>query len=243
MSDTAVELVRSYQTQLRDGLARVREAIGVAAARAGRSPDSVRIMAVTKGHPVEALQAALEVGVEDLGENRLSELEVKRKALAGDPRPRWHMVGHVQSRKAPRIRDEAHVLHSLDSLKLAERFERTAPEGGDPLPVFVQVNTSGEDAKYGFSPDEFRAQISRILDLPSLRVKGLMTMAPYTDDESVVRATFRGLRELQEEALSEVEGYVARELSMGMSNDYEVAVEEGSTMVRLGTVLLGERPG
>ncbi len=243
MSDTAVHLMKSYQAQLREGLARVRETIGAAAERSGRSADSVEIMAVTKGHPLEALQAALEVGVEDLGENRVSELERKRAALADDPRPRWHMVGHVQSRKAPRIRGTAQVLHSLDSLKLAERFERTAPEAGEPLPVFVQVNTSGEDAKYGFSPEEFRAQIRRILELPSLRVKGLMTMAPYTDDESVLRATFRGLRELQEEAHSTVEGYTGHELSMGMSNDFELAVEEGSTMVRLGTVLLGERPG
>jgi PLP dependent protein len=243
MSDTAVHLVKSYQDQLREGLARVRETIGAAAERSGRSPDSVGIMAVTKGHPLEALQAALDVGIEDLGENRVSELERKREALAEDPRPRWHMVGHVQSRKAPRVRETAHVLHSLDSLKLAERFERTAPDGGEPLPVFVQVNTSGEDAKYGFSPEEFRAQIQRILELPSLRVKGLMTMAPYTDEESVLRTTFRGLRELQEEARSEVEGYTGHELSMGMSNDFEVAVEEGSTMVRLGTALLGERPG
>jgi PLP dependent protein len=231
-----------YSRLLAENLPRVRERIAQAADRGGRDPASVRLVAVTKGHPLEALQAALEAGIRDLGENRLGELEEKRAALGEDTPAIWHMIGHLQRRKAPGVRPMAHLLHSLDSLKLAQRLERTAPEGTAPLPVLLQVNTSGEEAKYGFSPEAYRDQVGEVLSLPSLKVEGLMTMAPFTEDEGVLRATFRGLRELHEETLSAHPEYQGAELSMGMSNDFELAVEEGSTLVRLGTVLLGERP-
>ncbi len=235
-----------YQTRLEENLPRVRERVAEAAARVGRSPEEVRIVAVTKGHPLEAIRAALASGIRELGENRLGELEEKRRLLdelaVDAPDLRWHMVGHLQRRKAPGIRDAAHVLHSLDSLRLAERLERTAPDGCPPLPVLIQVNTSGEESKYGFTPEGFLDELDEILEMTSLEVQGLMTMAPLTDDRELIRATFRRLRELQEEARRTHQGYGGHELSMGMSNDYELAVEEGSTLVRLGTVLFGERP-
>lgn len=181
----------------------------------------------------------------DLGENRLGELERKRALLNGAGEAEglhWHMVGHVQSRKAPRARELTGTLHSLDSLKLARRLERTAPGGGEPLDVLVQVNTSGEASKHGFSPEGFREALPELVTLASLRVVGLMTMAPLTDDREHIRATFRRLRELQVGAVETAPGYRGTELSMGMSNDYELAVEEGSTLIRLGTALFGERP-
>ncbi len=239
-----------YQTRLEKTLPQVRERIAEAATRAGRQPTSIRLVAVTKGHPLEAIRAALACGVRELGENRLGELEEKRRRLeemADGPGPdsavpRWHMVGHLQRRKAPGVRKAAHLLHSLDSLRLARRLERTAPDGCDPLPTLIQVNTSGEESKYGFTPEDFRSQVEEILEMPSLEVQGLMTMAPLTEDRDLIRTTFRRLRELQEEARETHADYRGRELSMGMSNDYELAVEEGSTLVRLGTVLFGERP-
>jgi PLP dependent protein len=229
-----------YQTRLAENLPGIRERVAGAAARAGRDPESVRIIPVTKGHPVEAVEAVVDAGFDEVGENRVEELERKARALEGRG-IRWHMIGHLQSRKAPQAREFSHLLHSLDSVRLAERLDRVAAEGADPFPVLIQVNTSGESAKYGFTPGEAIPALGRILELPGLRVEGFMTMAPYTDDEGVLRGTFRRLRELQERARNEVAGYGGRELSMGMSNDYELAVEEGSTMLRLGTVLLGER--
>lgn len=216
-----------------------------AAARRDRTARSVRLVAVTKGHPLEAVLAARDAGLVDVGENRLGELELKRAALNGAGEGeglRWHMVGHVQSRKAPRARELAGTLHSLDSLKLARRLERTAPEGGRPLDVLVQVNAAGEASKHGFSPGSFREAVPELVTLGSLRVVGLMTMAPLTDDRERIRGAFRRLRELHVEARETVPGYRGTELSMGMSNDYELAVEEGSTLVRLGTALFGERP-
>lgn len=230
----------SYQERLERELPRVRGKIADAARRAGRSADEVRLVAVTKAHPLDAVRAALDAGLEDLGENRVGELE--RKAAEVDPsRVRWHMVGHVQRRKAPRLLPVARLVHSLDSLRLARRFERVADEAERTVRALIQVNTSGEESKYGFDPEGFRRALPEILDLGRVRVEGLMTMAPLTDDERVLRTTFRRLRELHEEA-DEASEYHGTELSMGMTNDYVVAVEEGSTLLRLGTALFGERP-
>ncbi len=229
-------------SQLEVALGQVRGRIAEAAERAGREPRSVRIVAVTKGRPISAARAALSLGLSDLGENRVEELEVKVPQIESAD-VRWHMIGRLQRRKAPEVRALAHSLHSLDSVKLAERLERTAPDGTAPMPVLVQVNTAGEEQKTGFEPGDFFQGMEAILAMESLRVEGLMTMAPFTQDENVLRAAFRRLRELNDEARSRFPGYSGVELSMGMSNDYQVAVEEGSTMVRLGTVLFGERDG
>jgi len=211
-----------------------------AAGRAGRDPSEVRIVAVTKGHPPDAVRAAVDVGLGDVGENRVGELE-RKVGLLGRGLARWHMIGHVQRRKASRLPGLTDLLHSLDSFRLAERLQRVGEDAGTTIPVLVQVNTSGEASKYGFSPDEFRESFAGILALDRLRVDGLMTMAPLTEDEGLIRRTFRSLRELHRES-RERPAYEGTELSMGMSNDYGIAVEEGSTMIRVGTALFGERP-
>jgi PLP dependent protein len=229
-----------YRTRLEEALPEVRERIAAAARRAGRDPGEVRIVAVTKGHGREAVEAVLDAGLREVGENRVERIEAWRErfgASAGD----WHMVGHLQRRKAPRAHGTVSLLHSLDSVRLARRLDETRPEGGEPVPSLVQVNTSGEETKGGFNPADFLPGLKEILGLPGIRVEGVMTMAPYVWDEAVLRGTFRALRDLHEEAVRRIPEYRGRELSMGMSNDYEIAVEEGSTLVRLGTVLLGEK--
>lgn len=233
--------VTDYDSTVAEALPRLRDAVEEAATGAGRSAEDVRIVAVTKGHPPTAVEAALRAGLEDLGENRVGELEEKAELFEGE-RARWHMVGHLQRRKVPRLLPSLHLLHSLDSLRLAERIERVAEDRGvASVPVLIQVNTSGEASKYGFSPESFRDSLDEILGLARVEVRGLMTMAPLTDDETVLRRTFAGLRALHEEA-GKRSGYRGTELSMGMSNDFGVAVEEGSTMIRIGTALFGERP-
>jgi PLP dependent protein len=229
-----------YRQRLVETLPDVRARIERAATRGGRRAGDVRLVVVTKGHPLEAVEAALEAGLRDLGENRIEELEEKAARLGGAD-VRWHMIGHVQRRTAPRLRDMAYMVHSLDSLRLAERLERTAPPGTEPLRVLVQVNTSGETSKSGFEPAEVGEALERLAGFPSMHVEGLMTMAPFTEDERVLRRTFGDLRALQEQLRERVPTYRGIELSMGMSNDFELAVEEGSTIVRVGTALLGER--
>ncbi|TVR63684.1 MAG: YggS family pyridoxal phosphate-dependent enzyme [Gemmatimonadales bacterium] len=231
-----------YEHIIAETLPDIRERLDAAAVRSGRRAGEVQIVAVTKGHSAAALRAVLDAGLYNLGENRVEELERKQDELQDDDRPRWHMVGHVQSRKAPQLWGRVNLLHSLDSSKLGARFHRTRPEGAEPIPVLVQVNTSGEDAKYGFTPEGFTQALPGLVELTGLQVRGLMTMAPFTDDEEWVRTTFRRLRETHEWARANCPGYEGTELSMGMSNDFEIAVEEGSTMIRLGSALLGERP-
>jgi pyridoxal phosphate enzyme (YggS family) len=227
-----------YRTRLEETLPAVLERIAEAALRAGRDPSGVQLVAVTKEHPAEAIEALLEAGVRDLAENRIEQIE-EWDARFGRDAARWHMIGHLQRRKAPEACAMVHLLHSVDSVRLAGRLNEVVPPGGEPLPILVQVNTSGEETKGGFGPPEALDGIGRILEMRSLRVRGLMTMAPYYADERLLRQTFGTLRGLHEEAREQFDGYEGEVLSMGMSNDFEVAIEEGSTMVRLGTVLLG----
>lgn len=229
----------SYRERLATTLPRVRERIEAAAGQAGRDPAAITLVAVTKGHPVEALHAALAAGVRDLGENRVAEMEEK-VALVGRDAVRWHMIGHVQSRKAPRVVDCADLVHSVDSPRLATRLSRAALERERRLRVLVQVNTSGEDSKSGFDVHEAVDATVELAELPGLEVCGLMTMAPLVDDEQLLASTFARLRETLEEVRRQ-DPRVGGELSMGMTNDLEIAVREGSTLVRIGTALFGER--
>ncbi len=231
----------TYSETLKETLPRIRDEVEEAARRSGRTGADVTLVAVTKSHPLAAVEAAIGAGLRDIGENRVEELEVKVQALAGRPAPRWHMIGHLQRRKAPRVIGICDLVHSVDTVRLAERLDRFAPEGAAPLPVLVQVNTSGEAAKSGIAPGEAREAVHRITELPGLAVRGLMTMAPFTGRERVLRDAFGGLRRLHEE-LRSIEGYRGEHLSMGMTNDFRIAIEEGSTMVRIGTALLGPRP-
>jgi len=229
----------TYAERLAGTLPLVRERIRRAEDASGRPAGSVRLVAVTKSHPFEAVEAALAAGLTDLGENRVEELEQKVRAFGADAAT-WHMIGHLQSRKAPRAAAVSDVIHSVDSLRLAEKLSRAATEEGRVLRVLAQVNTSGEDSKSGFTADAGGDEIMRMAELPGLIVDGLMTMAPFVDDEVVLGAAFAGLRTLAE-GLRATTDRIGPELSMGMTNDLEIAIREGSTMVRIGTALFGER--
>ncbi len=230
-----------YNARLNDVLPGIQDALQQAASRSGRQADAVTLVAVTKGHPLEVVEAALGAGLRDLGENRVEALETRVAAFQGRG-IRWHMVGHLQSRKAGRAAAVSTLIHSVDSLRLAERLARSAGELGRPVQILVQVNTAAEEAKSGLDRERALEELGMIAAMEGLQVQGLMTMAPFTEDEGVLRDAFRRLRELHEGALRDIPGYEGRELSMGMSNDFVIAVEEGSTMVRLGTALFGERP-
>ncbi len=223
-------------------LERVRERLESAAVRAERSPDSVWLVAVTKNRTVAELEEAARAGVTDVGENRVQEAEDKRPAVTtGDLR--WHLVGHLQSNKARKAVRLFDVIHSVDSLSLAQRIGRLATEEDKTQHVLVQVDLAGEEAKSGLPSEKLFGFLDDVAGLPGLSVDGLMVMPPLMDQPQKVRPYFRRLRDLGSEARER--GYFADEpqLSMGMSHDFEVAVEEGATMVRIGTAIFGPRPG
>lgn len=228
---------------LQERIAEVRARIAAAAGRAGRDPAGVLILPITKGHGIDAIRAVAEAGFERVGENRVGEAERKRAEL-GDLDLAWHMVGHLQRNKASRAASLFDLVESVDSLRLARRLDlEVRRANGAPLPVLLQVNASGEESKGGFDVRDVASAAAELADLEGLEVRGLMTMAPWTDDAGILRATFRATREALARCRDEVPGFRGEVLSMGMSNDFEIAVEEGSTELRLGTVLVGERPG
>jgi PLP dependent protein len=220
---------------LPEKVAEVRERIAAAVARGGHG-QVVTIVAVTKTYGPEASLAAWDVGLRDVGENRVQEALRKMDAV-GVPL-RWHLIGHLQRNKVKAL-DRFALLHSLDSARLADAVNEFGVRRGTPVDVLLQMNVAGEATKGGYAPEEVEAEAERLAPMGGLRLRGVMTMAPFTSDERVLRSTFRGAREACG-ALARY-GHPASELSMGMSNDYEVAVEEGATCVRLGTVLFGAR--
>ena len=224
---------------LAERLAHVRAEIARRQTAAGRTAP-VTIVAVTKGFGVDAVAAALEAGVTDLGENRVQEALDKVDTPAGQ-RAAWHLIGHLQRNKAKQVAGRFALVHSVDSVALADELDRRAAAHGAKQRVLLQVNVAGETQKSGCTPGEAAALARHAAALPHLSLEGLMTIAPFTDDDAVQRRTFRGLRELRD-ALQE-EGLWLPTLSMGMSADYGVAVEEGATVIRLGTVLFGPRRG
>lgn len=229
-----------YEARLQDSLPRVRQRIDAALDRVGRT-GPVSIVVVTKGHPPAAARAAIAAGLHVCGENRIQELEAKVEAI-GRQAAEWHMIGHLQRNKVGRALPFFDMIESIDSLRLARALSSAAESGGfEQVRGLLQVNVSGEATKGGFTRVALPDAAAEICSLPRLRIEGLMTMAPLTDDERVVRGTFAGARELFERCRTEVPGFQAVHLSMGMSSDFELAVEEGSTLVRLGTILLGER--
>ncbi len=206
--------------------------IAQAARRAGRSPEEITIVAVTKGLAAQAIEAALEAGIRHIGENRVQEAGGKIAHLsASGLRPTWHMVGHLQRNKVKTAVEIFDIIHSIDSLRLAQALSSHAQ---NTIPVLLQVNVSGEGTKSGFSIAGLPEAVAEITCLPNLAVKGLMTIAPLVSDPEEVRPIFRKLRELRDSLGLE-------HLSMGMTDDFEVAVEEGATMVRIGRAIFGER--
>jgi len=219
-------------------LAAVRARIVAAAARAGRPADAVRIVGVTKGHPLERAREAAAAGLLDLGENRVQEALAKQAAWPEAP-VRWHLIGHLQRNKVKLVVGRFVLIHSLDSVRLADALEAAAAAAGVVQEVLVEVNVAREPQKTGAAPQEAPALVAHAAGLPHLRVLGLMTVAPYDASVEAQHRVFGELRELRDAlATSTLELAV---LSMGMSDDFEAAVEEGATMVRLGTILFGER--
>jgi len=218
-------------------LAHVRAEIAQRQARGGWS-HPVTIVAVTKGFGVDAVQAALDAGLADIGENRVQEALDKIASPVG-PRATWHLIGHLQRNKAKLVPGRFAVVHSLDSAELAAELARRAAAAGVKQRVLLQVNVAGEEQKSGCAPAEVPALARRVAGESALALEGLMTLAPLTDDTDVQRRTFRGLRELRDHLKED--GLWVPMLSMGMSADYGMAVEEGATVIRLGTVLFGAR--
>lgn len=234
--------------EIAQNAAAVRERIAAAARRSGRDADAVTLIAVTKTHPVETVRAAIEAGLRDLGENRVQELVEKSEGIPGEVQGgdvRWHLIGSLQRNKARDAAARADLVHAVDSERLADALDRKAGEAGRVLPVLVQVNISGEEAKHGVSPDAAHDLLAAIVDCPHLRAIGVMGMAEAAEDagglEAYVRPSFRRLRTLFDTYTGPGrEGLTA--VSMGMSGDFEVAVEEGATHVRVGSALFGARP-
>ena len=222
---------------LPERLAHVRVEIARRQAAAGWS-HPVTIVAVTKGFGLEAVEAALAAGLTDLGENRVQEAVAKIDTPAGRGAT-WHLIGHLQRNKAKDVPGRFALVHSLDSAALAEELDRRAATHGATVRALLQVNVAGETQKSGCAPAEAAGLAKRVAGLPHLALEGLMTIAPLTDDEAAQRRTFRGLRELRD-ALKE-DGLWLPTLSMGMSGDYGVAIEEGATVIRVGTALFGSR--
>jgi hypothetical protein len=210
----------------------VRERILRACDRAGRDAADVRLVGVSKGQPATAIEAAIRAGLGDLGENRVQEAAAKRPLIAGADRVCWHLVGHLQRNKVREALRLFDMIESVDSLRLAEELSRRASA---PVPILLEVNVAGETAKSGFAPSEVAAAVALVSNLSHLDPRGLMTVAPAVADAEAVRPVFRELRRL---AAAEGLG----ELSMGMTADFEVAVEEGATIVRIGRAIFGERP-
>jgi PLP dependent protein len=211
---------------------RVRALIEAACHRSGRSPEAVTLVAVTKGVAASAIAEAVAAGVTDIGENRVQETEAKRPALADiEAAVSWHMVGHLQTNKVKTAMGLFDIIHSVDSLRLAEAISKRATKA---VPVFLEVNVSAEPSKYGFVLDELPRQHEAISSLPKIDLRGLMTIAPLLPSADAVRPVFSTLR-------NAAESLGLRELSMGMSDDFEVAVEEGATYVRIGRAIFGVR--
>jgi PLP dependent protein len=231
------------EAKLRENLQRVEERIRGARDRSGRDQEVI-IVAVTKGHPVATVRAALSVGLRRCGENRVAELDQKVGEI-GRTAAEWHLIGHLQRNKVRRALQLFDLIHSIDSLRLANELSAHAERRGSRVRGLVQVNVSGEETKGGFEGTDALEpvveEIRAVAALPGLDLRGLMTMAPLTSDERILRQTFQRARSLFDTCGREIDGFTAEYLSMGMSNDFEIAVEEGSTMVRLGTTLFGER--
>ncbi len=221
-------------------LQKVRERIARACERVQRDPTEVELVAVTKTVDAERISAAIRAGVRIIGENRVQEALQKKPNVTVEAQ--WHMIGHLQTNKVRKALQLFDVIQSLDSLHLAEEIEKQCEKRDRTIDVLIEVNTSGEASKFGIHPQETRAFLGELERFSRISVKGLMTIGPLTDDEQRIRKSFRMLRELFEALRSEPQPHVEmRFLSMGMTDDFEIAIEEGSNMVRIGRAIFGER--
>ena len=224
---------------LAENLASIRQRIAKACERAGRDPAAVTLLAVSKGMPPQVVREAADDGLTLFGENKVQ--EAKTKIPLCPDRLRWHMIGHLQSNKCRDAVQLFEMIHSVDSVPLAEEIQKWADREARSMPVLLEVNLAGESAKFGFRPEAVLPALPQINSLPRVEVHGLMTLGPWTPDPEKVRPIFRQLRELNARC-EQTLGAPLPHLSMGMSGDFEVAVEDGATIIRLGTALFGPRP-
>jgi PLP dependent protein len=227
-----------------ENIARVRERIVTAARRAGRNPDEVVLMGVSKTFSADRIREAHAAGLRVFGENRVQEFAEKAAALRDLEGAEWHLIGHLQSNKAAKAAELFSAVDSVDSARLADRLNAAAEKAGKTLPVLLEINVGGEEAKSGVAPgsEELEEILGKAADWAYLRIRGLMTVPPYTEDPEGARPPFRRLREIRDEILARRLPAVAMDvLSMGMSHDFEVGIDEGSTCVRVGTAIFGER--
>ncbi len=227
---------------LRKNWIEIKENVNRKAAECGREPSEITVVAVSKTHPVEMIINGMEAGIDVFGENYAQELRDKHKYLLENDlkQPRWHYIGHLQTNKVKYLAPFVEMIHSVDSVKLAEAVSKQAERFGREIAILLQVNTSGEESKSGCRPEEIIAIAKEVIEIPHLNVQGLMTIGSFSPDESIVRGEFKMLSRLLGEVNREL-GLNLKHLSMGMSGDYLLAVEEGATFVRVGTNIFGER--
>lgn len=237
----------SEKQVIRQNYEKVITRIQQAAAQVGRNGDDIKLVVVTKGHPIDKVRKVIDAGINELGENYVEEAVAKIQALAKPPGLTWHMIGHIQSRKADDVVRNFDYIHSIDSIKVAIRLNRFAGEEKKRVPALLECNTTGEASKYGFQIWDdsqwinFLYAVNEIIVLPHIDIAGLMTMAPFQTDPEKSRPFFRRLFELTRRLNENIEGNKFIHLSMGMTSDYEIAVQEGATIVRVGQAILGDR--
>ena len=237
---------RSFElsmTTIGDNIKNVQERIAAACRRAGRGVDEVKLVAISKTFPAARIREAYDAGLREFGENRVQEAAAKQPELSGCDIT-WHLVGHLQTNKAKTARELFKWVHSVDSLRLAQKLHQSAPEAGARLRVLIEVNLGGEESKSGVNAGDVAKLAEEISRLDSLELRGLMTIPPFLEDPEKIRPYFRQLRELARQVEErKIPGVSMRELSMGMTHDFEVAIEEGATLVRVGTGIFGAREG
>ena len=219
---------------------KVEEKVRAAAVRSGRQPEDVTLIAVSKTKPLSDIEALIRIGVREFGENKPQELKEKYDSVSQPVH--FHQIGHLQTNKVKYVIDRAVLIHSVDSVHLAEQIQKEAEKRGLTAEVLIEVNAAGEDTKFGVSIEETEPLVREIAKFPNIRIRGLMTIAPFVDDPEENRAVFRAMKQLLLDIKSQkIDNVDMSVLSMGMTNDYEVAIEEGATMVRVGTAIYGER--
>ncbi len=227
-------------SSIADNIMRVRERVEDAAVRVGRNPSEITIVAISKTFGPDKIMEAIRAGIKDIGENRVQEFLEKSTEVTLPCR--WHLVGHLQTNKVNKVIGRFELIHSVDSVKLATKIGASSEREGLKTSILLEVNTSGEPSKYGFEPEEVVEAVAEIAGIRGVKVRGLMTVGPLTDDVSKISGAFSKLRELRDRVIGEgIEGVSMEHLSMGMTDDFEIAIAEGSTMLRLGRVIFGER--
>lgn len=225
---------------IKDNLNDVKDRIAQAAMKSGRQPEEITLVAVTKTLPIEVINAAMTYGVTDIGENKVQEVMDKYDHILNEPK--WHLIGHLQTNKVKYIADKVSLIHSVDSLRLAEEISKRCEKIEKVMDILIQINVAEESTKFGISHDEVYELVEQVSLLPNVRIKGLMTIAPNTDDEAALRKYFSEMKDIFETLKKTMYNRTDMiYLSMGMTNDYEIAIEEGANLVRIGTGIFGAR--